>query len=172
MNNSEIAGRYAKALIELPGSPDEQVQREKAMHQLQNMPLVFRFFNHPDIDLEVKKNVLQKCLTDPTLRNFILLLIEKGKLGYLSSISEKYLELLLAQKKISSTTLITALPVSAETVGHLKERLENFYHGSFVIRQEIDPTIIGGVILIIGNKMIDYSLKGRLDNLKKSLLKE
>lgn len=64
----------------------------------------------------------------------------------------------------------TAQPLDAATKAELQAKLEQFYHKSVQITEEVDPALVGGAVITMGTHMIDSSVRGRLAKIKESLL--
>lgn len=172
-----IALRYSKALFELDLTKENLKRRlddfEFFMHLLNDQPKLKRLLQSPQISESEKKEVLQKCIgnqTDRLFFQFINYLIEKRRLNDLKQIANEYRLKVNEFLGIWEAKMITAVPLEKEIEMKLKLKLENFYHHKIEITHELDPKIIGGAILIVSNKMIDWSLATRLRKMKENLL--
>jgi F-type H+-transporting ATPase subunit delta len=172
----EIAYRYAKALFNLVASREQMAKRGEMLALiallLKKIPKFEKFLLNPQMNKESKKALLQKGISDPALLAFLLLVLEKGKIKYLGEIASKYQQMVTVYRGIIPATLISATAVDDELKAKLKERLEKAYGKAIALQEKIDPQIIGGATLIIENKIVDFGIKGRLEDLKKSLLRQ
>jgi F-type H+-transporting ATPase subunit delta len=175
MKKFEVAYRYAKALFALKAGAEEREARATQLLEMaslmKRLPLFRRFLKNPQIKSENKKNLLETIIEDAPLVNFLLMLLSRGKLELLPEIAAKYQSLKRMASKMGVAWLVTAKTVDAEIKTQLKERLERAYAKPFILYEKIKPEIIGGAILIVDNKLIDFSIKGRLEAMKKSLLR-
>jgi F-type H+-transporting ATPase subunit delta len=169
--------RYARALFNLSHSKEEMEQRQKYFKEilslLERNPRLMPFLLNPHISLKDKESCLQDTLSnifDNNFLHFLLILIEKRRFKYISEIAKSYHKMVSERLGILNASVITALPLSAEARENIKKNLEATYHQSVVLSEEIDPKIIGGAILIVDNKILDHSIKGRLEKMKKRLL--
>ncbi len=177
MNMQALTSHYSQALFKL--SPSKEMLKKylsdleevfalfKASPQLQEVLLA------PSIDNEKKKKVLQDLLTskiDPVILSFLLLLIDKERFEFLPEISNEFRQLAEKELDILVVHLITAVPADAKVKEKLQSKLENTYRKKVEFKEKVDPTILGGMIVIMNNQMIDYSIRSRLNQLNQSLL--
>lgn len=176
MNTTDAAIRYSKALFNVAVSNEDL---EKRLHDLtqivetfKKFPRISIFFSSPQITVEEKKKALNAAVgkVDKELRSFLFLLLDKKRFKYLPEILEFYRSMVTAKLGALEVRFITATPIDAETGNNLKSKLEQKYRKKIIIKEEIDPTIIGGGVLLIGNEQIDFSIRGKLAKLKKDLL--
>jgi len=175
--NHKASLRYSNALFLLNGSVAQQEKRVDDLKEittfLQKHPNLNRLLLSPRIRKEEKGNLLKKLFSDKLdgiLLSFLLLLLEKGRLKHLSEIVQQYHEIVKKNLGIQEVSFVSAVPLENEVKKRLQEKLEKYYQKKVEILDKIDPQIIGGAILIAGYKMLDYSIKDRLANLKENLL--
>ena len=177
MNIQALASHYSQALFKLASSKE---QLKKHLSELEEVfalfeanPQLEQVLLAPSIDNQKKKKVLQDLLSDKVdnqLLHFLLLLIDKERFEYLSEIYTKYRRLTKQALDILVVQLITAVPVDLKVKEKLQNKLENIYRKSIEIKESVDSSIIGGMILIMNNQMIDNSIRRRLNDLNQSLL--
>lgn len=171
MKNSDAFYRYAKALFSINASEDLDALLSGCASLLHDLPPFAAFLEHPQVALESKSRVLQTCIQDPLLVRFITLLIKRKRLKSLPAIASAYHQLRIASLGLMEAELVTATPLDAAITNRFKNRLEQSYHKTFTIKTTVDPRLIGGAMLFVGNVLVDYSLKGRLLALKNDLLR-
>ena len=104
-------------------------------------------------------------------RNLVQVLVQNGRLEIVPQIRALYEELRREHEGIVEAKIISALPISDEQVQRLVGVLES-KHGRKVSAQvEVDPQLIGGARIVIGDKVIDASVRGRLDAMATALAK-
>lgn len=108
-------------------------------------------------------------IPEQSLIGFLLFLIVKREIKLLPKIFQKFRTLILDYRQQIEATLTTAVPVDSHALIQLQNRLNATFQKKSIVIPILDPSIIAGAILILDNRMADYSLKGRLDRLKKSL---
>lgn len=176
MTAQKIASRYAKALHH--SAP--KVQRESILSNLQETVQLFEkfpkfvsFLKSPEIDKKDKEKALKKIFvssTDPIYFRFLSFLIEKGRFNCLPEITEEYHEIFRKDCEVLDADLITAVTIEDSLREAIKKKLEKIYQKTIDLHHKIDPKILGGAILVIGNRMIDFSIKENLSRLKEKLL--
>jgi F-type H+-transporting ATPase subunit delta len=172
-----IARRYAKALL-LVGKEDGNAEKYKeelnAIAGLidQNKELE-QAINNPLYDSAKRKNVLQKIIEKLNISQgmtfFLLLLFDKGRIGFLSSINEFYKKFADELKGIVRASLVSAAELSSGTVDKIKSALSKRTGKDIILDVEQDPDLIGGVVTKIGDLVLDGSVKTQLLNMRESL---
>ncbi len=174
--SSEISEPYAQALMSLARQNDLADQFGQTFRELENLlseSSDFRdFVLNPVVKSEDKKAVLRQVMGDanPYLVNFIMLLVDKRRIIFLESIVEQYLNLL---RKLNQTVLAevtSATELNDEQKGRIVEKVKVIAEARDVeLKTSIDPSLIGGVIIKVGSKVIDASLRGQLRRISVSL---
>lgn len=181
MTNRAVAIRYAKVLFNLDYNEDRTKDNfEKRLEDFKVIlpifkenPKLLQFMKSPQISLADKTKVLNEVLkskTDHTFLNYLSYLVEKRSLDHLSIIEREYRRLVDDLLEIWEVDVITAVPLDAGSEARLKEKIENEFQRKVILNKEVDPSIIGGTILIMENKMLDWSIAGRLKKMKENLI--
>jgi F-type H+-transporting ATPase subunit delta len=137
-------------------------------------PALERMFKSPVITVAEKRalvdQLLDKTGADATVKNFCHLLADKGRLAALPAIAGCYGELLDAEKGILRGTVITAVKLNAEKQKNLKTGLEK-KAGSKKLELEfnVDKSILGGLMLKVGDRVLDASLRAQLTILRDTI---
>lgn len=169
-----IERRYAEALINISvedGAIDVYQQELGAVAGIFDTQPDFRFFLlNPRIKTDMKKETL-KQLFGGTLKaklvSFLLLLVDKGRIKFLPGIMEEFAKLADRKKNTLNMTVISAAPLQEAQLNQIKEKYRKLYGASAVKAEaEIDPSLIGGIKVRIGDRVIDGSIKGRLESLR------
>jgi F-type H+-transporting ATPase subunit delta len=174
---ADVSSKYAKALFFLNPAPNELKAQVKELGLIVSKieaPLVMSFLASSLTSEKKKEELIKKAVNGrnlkPELISFLTLLIHKGRIHELPSIYSCYKDLVNEQLKREDAKLITPVPVSQDILHRLKDKLEKEYNLEIDIVNEIDLSLIGGGILLIGNQMIDFSFKNKLNQLKDDLL--
>ncbi len=172
-----IAKRYAKALLETLKEKDVEVIR-KDLDSFQNLLHISKEMRKlllsPVFGLEEKKSVL-KVLSEKvgffkdSLR-FFELLIENDRMRYLKEIRNSFETLLYDRKNRVKAHVISFNTFSSTYEEMLKERLRRLTKKEIELDVRTDPSLIGGLIIRIGDVIYDGSIKGQLTNIKEELL--
>lgn len=102
-------------------------------------------------------------------RNLVQVLIHNGRLELVPEIRSLYEELRREQERVVEATIVSALPVSDEQLEGLVARLEARYQRKVTARVEIDQWLIGGVKIVVGDEVIDATVRGRLNAMATAL---
>ena len=177
MLTAQLAKRYAKALFEVALEEKKLdafgVQLTELHEAIAGHPEMERFINNPRIKKEAKKELVQKLFEkqlSPFVYNFLRLLIDKRRESILRSVLAEYKKLANEAQNIVPAEVTVARPLAKEQEAQLLEKLERITGKDVVIETKIDQSIIGGVIVQIGDKLIDGSVTSQLRSLQKQLL--
>ncbi len=173
-----IEKRYAEALINLSVQMkeiDTFEQDFQSIVDIFNDQEDFRFFLlSPEISTEVKKGALKEVFdgnVKPELLNFLMLVLDKGRIKFLPGIFEEFVSLADKEKNVLSMTIISTSPLSEDQIKIIKDKYREIYNASSVkATLEIDDGILGGIKIKIGDEVVDGSIKGRLDALRNMIL--
>ena len=167
MSALELARRYVKVLNTLPPQAIEELLKQSEAIDGASLET---FFYAPNISIEDKKNVIRKAFSgslSPDALSFIDLLMTKNRLFLFAKIIEIYKDKHL---KDMNATIITAVPMKTGAREKWQKKLEQTYGVKISLRDEVNPKILGGTIVIVRNQMLDASLRDRLYHIKKDLL--
>lgn len=175
MNGSEVAIRYSKGLFNVTDSweLENRLKYLDSFLKIFSNPQIKLFLSNPQISQERKGELLQKVLKDHIdneLLSFLLLLLEKRRFKHLPEIVREFQILFNEFQGILQPRLITAFPADNNIVDSIKSKLSDVYKRKIDLKTEVDPSLLGGGILIIGNQMLDFSVKSKLKKLKQDLL--
>ena len=171
-----IANRYAEALFQL--SEDANITKE-IYNELHDVVEVIK--NNKELDNVLKSPLVAKNektqliealfnnKINNDLKNFLKILVEKGRISSLKSIELTFKELLNDKHNIIEGTVISAIALTEKQVKELEEKLSKKYNKNVTLENEVDQSILGGVLVRLGNTQIDGSVKTRLNNIKDQL---
>jgi F-type H+-transporting ATPase subunit delta len=178
MSVSIVARRYAKALLEIgseEGSLDKIVEEMAAAGQAWELSPDFRnAIENPLVAHDAKKavvsDVADRIGAGPITRNTLLLLVDRRRMKTLPYLARTLRELADARKGVIRAEATSAAPLSDAYYTKLQAKLEKMTGQRVVIDPKTDPEIIGGVIVRIGDRIFDGSLRTRLQTLRSALL--
>ncbi|PIQ23558.1 hypothetical protein COW36_13885 [bacterium (Candidatus Blackallbacteria) CG17_big_fil_post_rev_8_21_14_2_50_48_46] len=176
MKQKVISERYAEALFGLAHELKKEDEFGATLHEIvaliqENVDLS-RILLHPVIKKADKHAVLKNLFAAKVpaeMLHFLFLLVDKKRENYLAEIADEYQRLLNQLHKKVVTEVITAVPLVDKTEKILKKELEAYLGQTVEMRCETDPSILGGVRIKIGDRMIDGSLKTQLAGLAQTL---
>ncbi|NER04898.1 MAG: F0F1 ATP synthase subunit delta [Okeania sp. SIO3C4] len=173
----EIVEPYAAALMSLAKSKDLAERFGEEIRSLLNImdesPELKQFMGNPIIKPEDKKAVLQRMMgdeADPYMRNFLKLLVDRGRIIFLEEIGKKYLALLRELNQTVLAEVTSAVELNEDQKNTVRERVKSMTDARDVdIETKIDQSLLGGVVIKIGSQIIDSSLQGQLRRIGISL---
>lgn len=170
--------RYALALYKVGL---EQGRVESYLAQLRELvELIYgnedmmKLLKHPEISKSKKKDTIRKCFkgkVDDEILSFLLILLDKDRILYLR---EKLNEMEKIHLEYNNTLLAivkTVIPLDEIQRNKLLKVLEEKYNKKVILKEEIDPSIIGGVYVRIGDDVIDGTIKSKIEKMKEVMLK-
>ena len=176
MLNIQLANKYARAIFEIAQDDNklDQFDHDLAFvrDNLFNIPDAVAFFKNPLVPHSAKKSLLTNSLSSEistTVLNFLLLLTDKNRIGFFIDIYDIFRSLYFDAKGILIADVTSAFNLSPEQELALANKLSAVTNKKINIRRHIDSSILGGVIVRIGDKLIDGSAAGKLKALKKNL---
>ncbi len=177
MSISAIRVRYAKAFFTLA---KEKKMLEQLKSDIQN---VFDICNQstdfihllesPVVASSKKAELISKFFKgeiNPLTLNFLLLITKNKREVYIPGICRNFLDLTRIDQNIKSAVLVTASEINTKTVGKIKFLIEKELDSTIELSCQVDPEIIGGLILRIDDKQFDSSVKTQLRKIKQTLL--
>ena len=126
---------------------------------------------NPEIESHVKARMLDQVLggADELVRNFVRLVIEKGRAGEIPDIAVEFEALADEQQRILDVELTTAKELSDTEFGRIVGRIEQASGRKVQATRAVDPDLIGGIVLQAGSMRLDASVRGRLERLRQQL---
>ena len=169
--------RYALALYEVAeqkGKVDEYLGDLREICELiENNKDFFEVIKHPQIGTKQKKKTfinIFKGKIDEELLSFLLILIEKDRILFLKEKLKEMEKINLEKLNVLQGIVKTTVPLEENEYNSLVDKLEKKYNKEVILKKEIDPGILGGIYVRIGNDVIDGTVKTRLDDLEKLML--
>jgi len=174
----EVAKKYANGLFL---SVKDKAKVDAAYDQLQDLgqflkgdPTMMNFLVAPHVLDEHKLALVRDVFTgrlDPLFVQLLVLLVDKHRINYLHEIIDEFTRLVEAEKGIARATVLTALPITDTERANLNARLAAKTGLQVVLEEKIDPEIMGGMIVILHNEIIDGSVRRSLDLVEEQLAK-
>jgi len=167
--------RYAQAILEIAKEENKLEEWQSGLKKIAEMmqdPELLSFLESSKLPFDLKKKLTEDHLKGitPSALNLAYLLIAKGRFKIAPAIAAEYERLLDAHYGIEHATVTTAIPLDDRTKGKVVQSLETLTRHKVIADLEVAPLIIGGVIIKIGDKLIDGSLKNKLEALKRNLV--
>jgi F-type H+-transporting ATPase subunit delta len=171
----EIAQVWGRALFEVAkehGLLDEVREQLRAFADAlnENRDLMVFFFS-PYFSTEEKKDGLKRAVTgaEPALMNFLEALIERHRMPAIFRIRDRYEILWEDERDLLPVVLTSAVELDEATVGSIGKRIGEQTKRTVELSSKVDPDILGGIVLRVGNVILDASIRSRLEQLRKQV---
>ena len=178
MLSNQLAVKYAQALYELAAERDMlgrvQQELEVVAETLRQHGDLGTLIYHPRVLPQAKKDTLRKIFADEVqsfVLNFLLLLVDKRRETALPGILQEYTKLANTAQGIVEAQVVTAVALSAAQAEALAVKLGQVVSRKVVLKTRVDKSILGGVVVQMGDKLIDGSVVRQLSTLRGVLLK-
>ena len=180
MISSDLAKRYARAFFDIAveeGKIEDYGRELAAFASLteQNKALQ-EFLANPIFELKAKKSVVEELLgivkMSERTANFLRLLVDKQRIGMLGEVESAFKELMDKTLKKVRVSVRTAYPLNAELEQTLKQRVAEMTGKDVEMTVEDDSSLIGGLVVRVGDTLYDSSIKAQLGNIRKLLGEE
>jgi ATP synthase F1 delta subunit len=171
----EIAEVYARALFEVAQEHDklDEVHDQlgefaDAIHENRDMA---RFFFSPYFSAEEKKEALHKTVqgADEVVMNFLEALLERHRMPVIFRIRDRFDRMWEEENKLLPVEVTSAIELDKKTVNDIGKTIGEQVDRKIELSSKVDPEILGGVVLRVGNFILDASIRHRLEQLRKQV---
>jgi F-type H+-transporting ATPase subunit delta len=171
----EIAQVYARSLFEVAqqhGTLDRvRTELGEFADALEANRELAVFFFSPYFSTEEKKGALDRAIgdADETTRNFLELLVEKHRMPAVFRVRRTLDALWEEENKLLPVEITSAVALDPAVVARLEEEIGRQTGRRVQLTETIDPDVLGGLVLRVGNQILDASIRTRLDGLRKQV---
>lgn len=171
----EVAQVYARALFEvgkehdqLDEMHDELDQFASALNDHRQMAV---FFFSPYFSTDEKKSALKRAIKDgdPLFMNFLEALIERRRMPVIFRIRAEFEELWDKEKRLLPVQITSAVALDEKTIQSIGDRISEKTGQKVQLSSSVDANLIGGIVLRVGNVILDASILSRLNQLRRSV---
>lgn len=175
---NEVAQRYSEALFSL--AKDNQTlevkksQAEVLLQLLEENPELAGFFRAVKISKSEKKDFIETTLSaqfDREMVNFLKLLIDKGRMSNVQDILKVFIHKANEEMNIQEAYVYSARKLKAEDLERIQKALEVKSGKQVILKNRIDPSLLAGIKVVVGNQVTDVTMKHKMDKLRETLLK-
>jgi len=179
LSNSAISIRYAKALLNIAAEKQGVEQYADELAQVatlfQREDVLRLLLDSPTFPVEKKaaimSDVADKLQVGEGMKNFLGLLVEKGRVAYLAQIQQNYRKFADEKSGLVRASLLSASELSGERTEAIKQGLEKQTGKQVVLSVDVDESLIGGLQAEMGGKLFDGSVKTQLKRMTDTLAK-
>ena len=170
-----IARPYAEALFKATPEAEQSawVAQVAALGQVANDAELQGFASNPRVTQEQIFSVVTeaaKVALAPVVANFLRTVLDNGRLAALPLMAEQFQTLVHARQGVSEARIVSAFPITDAQVAEIVVPLEKRFGRKLEAKVEVDADLIGGVRVVVGDEVLDTSVKARLERMKSALL--
>ena len=176
--NKLVSERYAQALLELVS---DNLSKEDILKELLDITEsvkcsgdLNKVMTSPVISNDEKKNVISKLFentTNKVVLNFLKLLIDKNRFSMLESITKEYKNKINRLNNLLSINVTSAIDLTEDEKSAIKDKLSNILNKNIELEWATNPDIIAGLVFEVGDNIIDNSLRHKLQDLSRNIMK-
>lgn len=169
------ARRYAEAAYEIAerdGTVEQWLAQLELAGTVARDPAVVRRLEDPAVPFDVRREALVAAMGRdllPPVGNLLGLLVRRRRIDQLARIGREFRRIYNLRHDITEATVVSAAELEPDEVDALRQRVQRLAGGSVELTLEVDPTLLGGVQLRLGDRLIDGSVRGRLERLRHEL---
>ncbi len=171
----EVAEVYARALFEVALDQEKLDEIHEQLGQFadavdQNRDLATFFFS-PYFSSEEKKDALGRAVdgADPAFMNFLQALVERHRMPVIFRIRARFEQLWQEERKLLPVQITSAVTLDEAMVRGIGDQIGEQVGRTVELSSSVDPELIGGVVLRVGNVVLDASIRNRLEQLRKQV---
>ena len=169
--------RYAQAIFQLALEQDQLDQwdgdLEFAAGVLQDDGFK-ALLSHADVAVADKLKAVEAVMEQihPTVRNMVSLLVTKSMVGVVQDVRTSYSELLDSHRGRQRVQVTSAVPLEPPELDRITRFVANLVRQEVVVTTDVDESILGGIVIQIGDRLLDGSTRSRLDSLRNRMHSE
>jgi F-type H+-transporting ATPase subunit delta len=168
-----IARPYAEALFQSSTKDlNGTTQWLEALAGVAGNPQLLQFAGNPKVGNQQVYDVVTdvaRVQLPPAGQNFLRAIIDNGRLAALPEIAAQFREMKNAQSGSSDAVVYSAFPIAAQQLGSVAQALEKRFGRKLNLTVQEDPSLIGGIRVVVGDEVLDTSVKARLEQMKVAL---
>jgi F-type H+-transporting ATPase subunit delta len=171
----EVAEVYARALFEVASEEDALDEIREQLGQFadavdQNHSLA-QFFFSPYFSVDEKKDALHRAVegANPAVMNFLEALIERHRMPVIFRIRDRFDHMWENARKLLQVDVTSAVALDEQIVKSIGDRVEEQTGRTVQLSSHVDPSILGGIVVRVGNSILDASIVNRLEQLRKQV---
>ena len=175
---NELTSRYALALFSLKRDENKLLESQLEVKELrklikENEEFVSLLASH-NLDLESRLSIVEKVFAsiDEEIKNFIKIIVENNRAKYLLQIFDDFNSLVNEYRGVKEGLVYSAMPLSDKEIDHISKSISEVEKMPIELKNKVDPTLIGGIKVVINDHVYDGSIKHQIEDMKLTLLKK
>jgi F-type H+-transporting ATPase subunit delta len=169
------ARRYAEAAFQIAqrdGTVDTWRSDLATAAEILGREDALRVLANPAVPYEARAELAERITAgdiSPPALNLVRLLLRRGRIDLLPGVAREFYRLYARREGITEATIVSAAPLDPSEEQALRQRLIEMTGGRVEMDFTIDPSILGGVVVRLGDRLMDGSVRGRLERLRSRL---
>lgn len=170
---AQVTNEYAEALFALACEQDARAQYSRSLAMVgqafEEQPEYLLLLSSPNIDRAERVAILTEAFSGAVpddLLSFLCILVERGHIRDFAACAAEYERLYQFSERISVAQVTSAVPLTEEQKQALTQKLTRMCAGTVTLSCSVDPALIGGMVVTIDGKVMDGSVKHRLQEIK------
>ena len=175
---NELTSRYALALFSLKRDENTLLETQVEVKELrklirENEEFVSLLASH-NLDLESRLSIVDNVFAsiDEEIRNFIKIIVENNRAKYLLQIFDDFNSLVNEYRGVKEGLVYSAMPLSDKETDHISKSISEVEKMPVELKNKVDPTLIGGIKVVINDHVYDGSIKHQIEDMRLTLLKK
>ena len=175
---NELTSRYALALFSLKRDENTLLESQQEVKELrriikENDDFVSLLDSHY-LTIDERLAIVEKVFAsiDGEIKNFIKIIVENNRALYLPEILDDFNSLVNEYRGVKEGLVYSAMPLSEKEVDHISQSISKIERMPIELKNKVDPTLIGGIKVVINDHVYDGSIKHQLEDMRLSLLKK
>jgi len=171
-----VANVYSEALFDVAIEENKVDQLFEELKQVTDLfkefPEFFELFKTPKISIEDKKKTVEEVFggkISSEMMNFLKTVLDKRRSSAIFSIKNEFDEKVFTHKGIEKATVESAVALDDAQLKELEEKLSAMTGKVIQLKNQINPEVVGGLLLRVGDKVVDGSIRKRLNDMKDDL---
>lgn len=173
MKDSDLYGQSLYDLASSENLADDILCQMQTVRKLfAENPDYVRLLTEPSIPKKQRLALLDEAFgsdMQPYLLNFLKILVENGMVRDFGGCCRRYTELYNADRGIAQAEVTSAVPLNAQQLERLRAKLEEISGKKIQLQPKVDPLVLGGLRVSLEGKLLDGTVKGRLDDLRRKV---
>jgi F-type H+-transporting ATPase subunit delta len=174
MSELQVASRYAKSLIDLAEEQNVlevvRTDMESFLETLRENPTLKAVLKNPIIGPDKKSGILTGIFgprLHPMIMSFFAIVVRKGRSEVLFETAKEFINAYNLRKNIVKATVTSAAPLNEQNRKEIEAVIKQATKGEIILTANVDPSLIGGFVLKVGDRQFDTSISTQLNKLKK-----
>jgi F-type H+-transporting ATPase subunit delta len=170
-----IARPYAEALFKSAANGDARALADQldGLSQIARNPELRQFADNPKVEaaqvVDVMTGALQGTGLTPLVANLLRTMLDNGRLAALPEVAQQYRALVNERLGVSDAVVYSAFPIEPSQMDGVLASLERRFNRKLNATVQVDPELIGGIRVVVGDEVLDTSVKARLEQMKVAL---